>query len=73
MYKNKYSFIYRQDRDKLVIATKCGRQFDSSDANGVGATRKNIVKSVDNSLKRLQTDYLDLLYVSGRAPWNKVS
>ena len=63
-----YDFAcYRQDRDRLIIATKCGRRFDGTDPNAVGATRKNILKSVDNSLCRLQTNYIDLLYVSNSA------
>ena len=59
------TMFFRQERDRLIIATKCGRMFDNADPNGVGATRKNILKSVDNSLKRLQTNYIDLLYVRG--------
>ena len=47
------------NRDKIVVATKVGG------ANGVHPTdtsRAHILKSVDESLKRLQTDYIDLYY-----------
>ena len=33
------------------------------DPNASGNQRKNMVQSVENSLKRLQTDYIDLLYL----------
>jgi aryl-alcohol dehydrogenase-like predicted oxidoreductase len=52
------------NRNNLVIATKVrGRM--SKDANDVGLSRFNIFQSVDASLKRLQLDHIDLLYVHG--------
>jgi aryl-alcohol dehydrogenase-like predicted oxidoreductase len=46
-------------REKLVIATKVrGRM--SQDPQDEGLSRQHIIKSVEGSLKRLQTDYLDL-------------
>ena len=36
---------------------------DPSDPNSGGASRHHIVQSVENSLARLQTDYIDLLYI----------
>jgi L-galactose dehydrogenase len=46
-------------RDKVVLATKCGRygkaDFDFS--------AKRVVASIDESLQRLQTDYVDLFHV----------
>lgn len=48
-------------RDKVVIATKCGVRF--IDGHMVmNSTPKAIRESVEGSLKRLQTDYIDLYY-----------
>jgi aryl-alcohol dehydrogenase-like predicted oxidoreductase len=50
-------------RDRTVIATKfCGNMYPG-DPNGGGAGRKAILHQVDDSLRRLQTDYIDLLWV----------
>lgn len=46
-------------RDKLVIATKVRGQM-SDDPADQGLSRKHILKSVEQSLKRLGTDYIDL-------------
>ncbi len=54
------------NRDRLVLATKYslvdGFQ-DGNDPNGCGNHRKNLIRSVEGSLKRLKTDYLDLLWI----------
>jgi len=44
-------------RDKVLIATKCGMEMPSV---GQGLSRKHILESVDASLKRLNTDRIDL-------------
>lgn len=46
-------------RDKLIIATKVRGQI-SDDPKDQGLSRSHIMKSVEGSLKRLQTDYIDL-------------
>jgi aryl-alcohol dehydrogenase-like predicted oxidoreductase len=52
------------DRDYFVLATKYTlTQNTSSNPNSGGNSRKNMMQSVNRSLKRLKTDYLDLLYV----------
>jgi len=51
-------------REDLVIATKC-RLPMSDNFNRSGATRLNIIRSVESSLKRLQTDYIDLYQLHG--------
>lgn len=52
------------NRHDLVIATKVrGRMGEG--ANNVGLSRSNIFQSVDASLKRLQMDFIDILYVHG--------
>jgi 1-deoxyxylulose-5-phosphate synthase len=49
-------------RDAVVLATKvCGQMSD--DANDRGLSRKHIMASIDNSLKRLQTDFVDLYQI----------
>jgi 1-deoxyxylulose-5-phosphate synthase len=46
-------------RDKIVLATKCWVQMGPG-ANDGGLSRKHICDAVDGSLRRLQTDYIDL-------------
>lgn len=51
-------------RENLVIATKC-RLPMSDNFNRSGATRVNIMRGVESSLKRLKTDYIDLYQLHG--------
>ncbi len=55
-------------RDDWVIATKVGNPMGSL-PNQQGTSRKWIVRAVEDSLVRLGTDYIDLLYVH-RADFN---
>jgi len=56
-----------QNRDDLVIATKCF--FKTSDnINSRGLSRKHIISACEASLKRLQTDYIDLYQVHESDP-----
>lgn len=50
---------YRRD---IVLATKLFGGMDGTTPNHSGLSRSNIVASVDASLKRLQTDWIDVLY-----------
>lgn len=52
-----------QERWKYVLATKYTLFEHQGDVNGSGNHRKNMVQSVEASLKRLKTDYIDLLWV----------
>ena len=49
-------------RDRVVIATKV-YQAMGSDPNQRGLSRKHIMHSIDNSLRRLGTDYIDLYQI----------
>jgi aryl-alcohol dehydrogenase-like predicted oxidoreductase len=49
-------------RDQVVIATKFGFDFANQDRGGVDSRPETIKSSVDDSLKRLRTDTIDLLY-----------
>lgn len=54
----------RADRDQFVVATKYTlTRSDATDPNSGGNSRKNMRQSVERSLRRLQTDYLDILYL----------
>lgn len=50
-------------RDSLVLATKYTMCTTPGDPNAGGSHRKNLVQSLDASLKRLRTDRVDLLWV----------
>src|SRR5882724_474595 len=50
-------------RDSLVISTKYSLTMRPGDPNASGNHRKNMVRAVEDSLKRLETDYVDLLYL----------
>ena len=49
-------------REQVIIATKFGFNLASGKMDGVDSRPETIVKAVDGSLKRLKTDYIDLLY-----------
>jgi len=49
-------------RDEVVIATKVFNPM-SNDPNDRGLSRKHIMSSIDKSLKRLKTDYVDLYQI----------
>jgi aryl-alcohol dehydrogenase-like predicted oxidoreductase len=56
------------NRDEIVVATKVeGRMFDGP--NGAGLSRKAIMSQIDQSLKRLGMDYVDL-YIIHRWDYN---
>ena len=57
------------DRDRFVLATKFSLPDNPADPknagnlNVTGNSRKNMMRSVEGSLKRLNTDYIDLLWL----------
>ncbi len=51
------------DRDRVVLATKYTNSAAGTDPNAAGNHRKNMMQSVEASLKRLKTDYIDLYWL----------
>lgn len=57
------NWLKNQQRDKLIIATKVtggGRNMNWIRGGGLAFDRQNIRAAIEDSLKRLQTDYVDL-------------
>jgi aryl-alcohol dehydrogenase-like predicted oxidoreductase len=52
-----------EKRPEIVLATKYTLSTRPSDANAGGNHRKSMVRSIETSLQRLKTDYVDLLYL----------
>jgi aryl-alcohol dehydrogenase-like predicted oxidoreductase len=50
-------------REEIVIATKVHGAMRHNDPNGRGLSRKAIFTEVEHSLRRLQTDYIDLYQI----------
>lgn len=46
-----------------MVATKVRGSMDPLNPNAVGLSRKHIMSSIEKSLERLQTDYVDLYQV----------
>lgn len=50
-------------RDRIVLSTKYSLAVGQGDPNAAGNSRISMVRSVENSLRRLQTDRIDLLFL----------
>ncbi len=60
-------WLRSQRRDQIILASKCGARptaftGDLSTVKLEGLSASTIIKAVEDSLRRLQTDYLDILY-----------
>jgi aryl-alcohol dehydrogenase-like predicted oxidoreductase len=53
----------KDHRQSMVLATKYSIAARGTDPNAAGNQRKNMMQSVEASLRRLQTDYIDLYWV----------
>lgn len=49
-------------RDKVIIATKFGFKYEGDKVVGLDSSEVNIRRAIEGSLKRLQTNYIDLFY-----------
>jgi aryl-alcohol dehydrogenase-like predicted oxidoreductase len=56
-------YLSNQDRDYFVVATKYSLKDNITNPNASGNNRKNMMRSVEDSLKRLKTDFIDLFYL----------
>jgi aryl-alcohol dehydrogenase-like predicted oxidoreductase len=57
-------------RDSAVLATKYTNSMPGTDPNAAGNQRKNMMRAAEASLKRLQTDYIDLYWLH---IWDKIT
>ena len=62
-------FAHHPDRrDRVVIGTKFFGNLHAGDPNGGGVGRKGILHQLEDSLRRLQTDYVDIYWVHNYDP-----
>jgi aryl-alcohol dehydrogenase-like predicted oxidoreductase len=56
-------YLSNHDRDYFALATKYTLKDNTTNPNASGNSRKNMMRSVEESLKRLKTDFIDVLYL----------
>ncbi|NIG54013.1 aldo/keto reductase [Chitinophaga sp. Cy-1792] len=59
-------------RDGLVLSTKFYGSMHPGDPNSGGTSRKAMIAALEDSLKRLQTDYIDLYWVHAYDPFTPI-
>jgi aryl-alcohol dehydrogenase-like predicted oxidoreductase len=57
-------------RDRLVLTTKYTFSVDPGDPNAGGNGRKHMIRAVEDSLRRLRTDYIDLYLMH---TWDRIT
>jgi L-glyceraldehyde 3-phosphate reductase len=57
---------FREHRDELIVSSKAGWEMWAG-PYGIGASRKHMIASLDQSLKRMGLDYVDIFYA--HRPW----
>jgi aryl-alcohol dehydrogenase-like predicted oxidoreductase len=55
--------LVEPDRERFVVATKYTLNMRRDDPNAGGNHRKNLMRTLETSLRRLRTDYVDLLWL----------
>ncbi len=55
-------------RDQIVLATKCHGKMSDTDPNAWGNSRRHIIEACHASLRRLQTDHIDLFQIHRPQP-----
>lgn len=64
---------FKDRRDKVVIATKCGCPLGNQEGkHSHSYTPENIRAGVSQSLRRLRTDYIDVMQLHGNPTWEKL-
>ncbi len=53
----------KDKRDRVVLATKFFATMDRDDPNSRGGSRRNVIQACEASLRRLQTDHIDLYQI----------
>lgn len=54
--------LIADNRQQLIVTSKCGSPF-GTEINSRGGSRNNIIESLEASLKRLKTDYVDIYFL----------
>lgn len=62
------NWLTKQDRQSVFLITKVRMPLDIDNINSVGLSRGHLIDSIENSLKRLQTDTIDMLVLNGWDP-----
>lgn len=59
------TWLSKIPRERIILCTKVRYPMNLNDPNSVGLSRNHILESVNESLKRLKTSYIDLLSING--------
>ncbi len=62
----------RGQRDRIVLATKFGGNMHAGDPNSGGGNRKGVIAACEASLRRLNTDYIDLYWQHWEDPFTPI-